>query len=140
MIRTLLQLQSVPFITFIILIPYHSTDKPSKILYTKKSTMVKKQILPAVLTLCFVKAIGNARVTHIFPFIASCMSHSNLACWNQLTSEDLLSIGVPPKDVPVYAGLAEALISIGDLVFMPLVSLGIDAALRLLTFLARHAC
>jgi hypothetical protein len=38
---------------------------------------MKKQILPAVITLCFVKAIGNARVTHIFPFIASCENLSS---------------------------------------------------------------
>jgi hypothetical protein len=34
--------------------------------------MIPRSILPAVITLCLVKAIGNARVTHIFPFIAAC--------------------------------------------------------------------
>jgi hypothetical protein len=84
--------------------------------------MIPKSILPAVITLCLVKGIGNARVTHIFPFIAACeYCRLSSSLWTHVL--DLLDIGVPPKDVPVYAGIAEALISIGDLIFMPLVSL-----------------
>jgi hypothetical protein len=35
----------------------------------------------------------------------------------------LLSLQVPPEKVSIYSGLAESLVSIGDLIFLPLVSL-----------------
>jgi hypothetical protein len=35
----------------------------------------------------------------------------------------LLSLNVPPEKVATYSGLAESLVSFGDLVFLPLVSL-----------------
>ena len=34
----------------------------------------------------------------------------------------LLSLNVPPGKVATYSGLAESLVSLGDLVFLPLVS------------------
>jgi hypothetical protein len=34
----------------------------------------------------------------------------------------LLSLNVPPEKVATYSGLAESLVSLGDLIFLPLVS------------------
>lgn len=88
---------------------------------------MKREILLPTLALCAVQCLIIALVTHIFPFIAACKSTSVSPCMlrAKLTTAVLLSLNVQPSDVARYSGLAESLISIGDLVFLPLVSIDI---------------
>lgn len=83
--------------------------------------MIQKALLAPVLVMCLIQIISSALFTYIFPFVASCeRPYVQNSDWTVL-----LSMDVDERDVPVYAGWADSMVSLVDVLGLPIVSLAI---------------